>query len=114
MHSDPAATAHSRMRLSDSSSFTTSSVCTGSTNRANSRICCFASLSRYPSHSNLPQHAQRLPDDGFRHGYLNVSIKRHVQEPLSHALEFKGRNVDVRIEGDPHLPATPLTARLCD
>src|ERR1035438_1214803 len=100
MNSDPASAAHSRIRLSGSSSFTTVQGLRRRDEAGKRQNLLLGVLEPIAIPAEL---VSQNPDDFFnnrlRHGNFNVAIDGHMQE--SHAAELKGGNVDIGIEGDP-------------
>jgi len=107
MNSDPAACAHSKMRLSGGS-LTTFTFSVGLTRRVAASIYCRACDAFLRQDEFVAHYPQRLSQDFFGYGDVRPAIEAHFQDAQRLASENKG-DIDVRIEGDAdHLPPARL------
>ena len=100
--SEPAATAHSRIRLSVGSAGTASRDSPGVTSFANARISWRNACTSSAGTSELrAEHPPDLVEDVFGNGELALTGTGHLEQFKRFPASEEGRDVDVGICGDP-------------
>src|SRR5215471_11673135 len=99
MYSDPAATAHSTMRLSSASCLTTSNVCDGATRRAKRRISLVASSTLSGDHPNFSRRdSGGLVKNRLGDGHIQVALHCEMTEPHGCTAVHEDAHVNISIE----------------